>query len=118
MTHDTSGPAFPRLRSLLDAHAHRCLLARGGKRDYRRRNDLRTFEERKEEWKRAFLDAGHEFHLKEPKPEFDGPDGPPIDWFVVDEGFHNGPRCVKCGWFCCHHCTAISDIPKCKGERE
>lgn len=27
-----------------------------------------------------------------------------IDWFVVDVGYHNGPRCIKCSLQFCKHC--------------
>ena len=55
-------------------------------------------------WTKAFTDAGHEFEHDE--------DGD-IHWFVVDAGFHNGPRCSKCGWDCCMHCTDMKSIPQC-----
>lgn len=32
-----------------------------------------------------------------------------INIFAMSEGHHNGPKCIKCGYSFCHHC---SDGPK------
>lgn len=32
-----------------------------------------------------------------------------IDIFGYDAGYHNGPRCVKCGYGFCHHCQSLPD---------
>lgn len=31
-------------------------------------------------------------------------DGDYIDLFQLDYGYHNGPRCIKCGYSFCMHC--------------
>ena len=36
-----------------------------------------------------------------------------LNFFVCDSGYHNGPGCHACGWSCCWHCCAVSDIPEC-----
>lgn len=74
-----------------------------------------TFDEYEKAWSDKFLARGHVFQLEEPDPDYDGPSGPKIDWFAVDGGFHNGPKCIRCGWSCCQHCTKIQDIPECTG---
>lgn len=28
-----------------------------------------------------------------------------IDMFYLDEGYHNGPGCMRCHEVVCHHCT-------------
>lgn len=38
-----------------------------------------------------------------------------IDIFAYDEGFHNGPGCIKCGFSFCHHCSVV--IRECPGPR-
>lgn len=63
------------------------------------------------EWEEAMIAKGHS-----PRYYDDG-DGLVLNMFVVDHGFHNGPGCLVCGWSCCEHCTAIDDIPICKGQR-
>lgn len=76
----------------------------------------KTFDEHQSEWTQAFLDAGHVFKRQDPDPEFDGPEGPPIDWFAVSHDIHNGPECVRCGWSCCQHCTTKDRIPQCTAQ--
>ena len=62
-----------------------------------------------EEWKRAFLAAGHSFVQDE--------DGE-IDTFVHDTPGHNGPGCSICGWSCCWHCQHEPEaIPACGGVK-
>ena len=35
-----------------------------------------------------------------------------VDIFAYEEGeFHNGPRCVKCGYGFCHHCNPMPSHP-------
>lgn len=65
-----------------------------------------TFDQREAEWIKEFLAKGHRFVLQDPDPEYDGPNGPGIDWFVTNYGFHNGPAC---------HCTQPEYIPTCGG---
>lgn len=36
-----------------------------------------------------------------------------LDYFVMDEGNHNGPGCQTCGWMCCWHCEYPESIPDC-----
>jgi hypothetical protein len=36
-----------------------------------------------------------------------------IDWFALEEEFHNGPACQLCGMSWCDHCE--EEIPQCKG---
>jgi hypothetical protein len=70
-----------------------------------------TYEEHQAKWTAAFIAAGHEFQMVDPK------DGDPtrIDWFATCCDIHNGPRCVKCGWDCCVHCTSMTKIHQCTG---
>jgi len=62
-------------------------------------------------WAGAFRAAGHMVQMYDPE------DGDPthIDWFASVYDIHNDPRCVKCGWDCCYHCTSMDDIPQCTG---
>lgn len=39
--------------------------------------------------------------------------GKSIDWFALEGGYHNGPRCKKCGFEFCHHCKSEWEIPHC-----
>jgi hypothetical protein len=36
-----------------------------------------------------------------------------IDSFAYSSGFHNGPRCKKCGYEFCKHCTSEFVIDEC-----
>lgn len=36
-----------------------------------------------------------------------------IDLFAYEIGYHNGPRCKKCGFGFCYHCTNEFEIPEC-----
>lgn len=38
-----------------------------------------------------------------------------VDVFAYEVGFHNGPVCVKCGYYFCHHCQT-QPTKDCKGE--
>lgn len=31
-------------------------------------------------------------------------DGDSVDVWQLDEGYHNGPRCLRCGGIWCQHC--------------
>lgn len=49
-------------------------------------------------------------YIKNPRghvwQEFDGE----IDVFAYEDGsYHNGPRCIKCGYGFCHHCQPGPD---------
>lgn len=45
---------------------------------------------------------GHQWQID----SFDGE----LDIFAYEAGdFHNGPRCVKCGYGFCHHCQEMPD---------
>lgn len=43
-----------------------------------------------------------------------------IDIFGFSAGYHNGPRCVKCGYEFCHHCQSgpLTDCPKAKKKKK
>lgn len=36
-----------------------------------------------------------------------------IDSFAYEIGYHNGFKCVNCGYEFCKHCLSEADIPKC-----
>jgi hypothetical protein len=38
--------------------------------------------------------------------------------FCSDDGFHNGPVCVVCGYGFCHHCNRNGPTADCPGEPE
>ena len=57
------------------------------------------------DWVEAAERQGHVLKLDE--------DGV-VDWFVLDEGFHNGPTCTRCEEVWCEHCTSPDDIEPCK----
>ena len=42
--------------------------------------------------------------------------GKSIDWFALSSGYHNGPRCKKCGYEFCHHCLSEWEIPPCNAK--
>ena len=56
-------------------------------------------------------------HVWETLPEEDGGG---INFFAQEAEFHNGPRCVKCGFTFCEHCdgyySGSRELPVCKGE--
>jgi len=33
-----------------------------------------------------------------------------VDIFAYDYDYHNGPRCIKCGYGFCHHCSKLPQI--------
>ena len=39
--------------------------------------------------------------------------GKQINWFALEANMHNGPRCKKCGFDFCHHCTSEFEVEKC-----
>lgn len=39
-----------------------------------------------------------------------------IDIFGLDEGYHNGPICVVCGYSFCHHCYDEVPVKTCSGR--
>jgi len=39
------------------------------------------------------------------KPHNDFPDDTEADTFAYEVGYHNGPKCVVCGFYFCHHCN-------------
>jgi len=57
-----------------------------------------------EAWKDEMIAKGHT-----PILEKDGR----LNFLAYNEGFHNGPKCSKCGWSCCMHCDPIESIPPC-----
>ncbi len=61
-------------------------------------------------WERAMRRKRHEPIMST------GLDGKPeLDYWAWSDnsGYHNGPKCSKCGWSCCWHCETIKDIPEC-----
>lgn len=38
-----------------------------------------------------------------------------IDIFAFENGFHNGPKCTRCGKEFCHHCNPECYQEECKG---
>jgi hypothetical protein len=62
---------------------------------------------RNEKWVAAMKAKGHTPRM------VDWPDGPDLDIFFTDAGFHNGPGCDTCGWTCCMHCDDVGRIPEC-----
>lgn len=72
---------------------------------------MSRIDEYQQRWTEAFVAAGHTPQMVDPE------DGDPshIDWFATYWDIHNGPRCTKCGWDCCVHCTGPDQIPQCTG---
>lgn len=64
--------------------------------------------DKKKKWHDAMVAKGHVPIMEEYS------DGPVLDVFVVDCGFHNGPGCSKCRWSTCYHCDGVEDIPECR----
>lgn len=38
-----------------------------------------------------------------------------IDIFAYSCGYHNGPKCKRCGEEFCHHCNPDCYVEECKG---
>lgn len=62
--------------------------------------------EREDAWARMADTLGHELALNE--------QGRP-DFFALEHGFHNGPRCVRCDHDWCHHCNPDGPKERCPG---
>ena len=63
---------------------------------------------------------GHVWETKrEASPEFyeDDERGNEIDTFAYSVGYHNGPRCKKCGFEFCHHCTTEFEVEVCEKKK-
>lgn len=54
-------------------------------------------------------------YIKSPKGHKWQKEGRSVDFFAMDAGFHNGPRCVNCGYSFCEHCTG--DIRPCTNPK-
>jgi len=49
-------------------------------------------------------------------PEYNtGEYGKQINIFAMSGNYHNGPKCKKCGYEFCRHCTNEMKIPNCTG---
>lgn len=62
-------------------------------------------------WERAMRAKGHEPIMSvglEGQPELNY-----WAWSSRDSS-HNGPRCKKCGWSCCWHCSGVESITECE----
>lgn len=64
-----------------------------------------------DDWMHQFVFCGHDPQLDE--KDSDGIRRPNL--FALDDDPHNGPLCIRCGYFACMHCTEMSDIPLCTG---
>lgn len=40
-----------------------------------------------------------------------------IDIWRVDEGYHNGPECIRCGEIACHHCAPWVYTEECPSQQ-
>ena len=57
------------------------------------------------------------FYIEDPRGhEWQKDEDDTVDIFAMDDGIHNGPKCVKCGYSFCHHCDDF--IPKCRATKE
>ena len=57
---------------------------------------------------------GHVWELNNHNNSDDDSDyGKSVNIFAYEIGYHNGPRCVNCGYEFCHHCLSEFNIPKC-----
>ena len=56
---------------------------------------------------------GHNWEVK----DYGDEKGPFIDFMAADcEGYHNGPKCIDCGFEFCYHCDREGKyIPPCPG---
>lgn len=41
-----------------------------------------------------------------------------IDIFRLDEGYHNGPECRRCGDIWCHHCEPNKEDEECPSGQQ